>query len=282
MNFFELFKYGSKILQENSVEDFDFDAQCLLEFCFGFDKNKYFLNRLEQVDERGKDKFLSLIKCRANGVPLQYIVGKWGFMNGEFMVGEGVLIPRADTEILVEAAAEFIRSHKNVKTVCDLCSGSGCVGISLAMMFPDIHVFCVELSEDAFSYLEKNIEFNKTENVTPIKGDITKGIEFFDLENIDVIVSNPPYIETDEIDTLSREVRKEPIMALDGGDDGFDFYRVIGEKWLSYLKKGSFAAFECGETQAKKLIEIYSEYSSDLKIHKDLNNIERVVSLIKN
>lgn len=282
MNFFELFKLGSKKLEENGIEDFEFDALCLLEEAFGFNKNDYFLNRLKTADEEKTDKFLSLIDRRLKGEPLQYILGKWSFMNGEFYVGEGVLIPRQDTELLVEAAAEYINSHKDVKTVCDLCSGSGCVGISIAMMFPEIQVFCVELSDKAFYYLEKNIELNNVKNVSAIKGDITKGFENFDIGEIDVLVSNPPYIETDEISTLSREVQNEPFMALDGGKDGFDFYKVIAEKWLTFLKKDSFAAFECGETQARKLVQIYSEFSSETKIHKDLNNIERVVSLIKN
>lgn len=282
MNYFELLKRGSKILEENGVEDFAFDAQCLLEHVFEIDRNGYFLKRFSAVDEDKKKVFLSLIERRAKGEPLQYIIGKWSFMDGEFSVGEGVLIPRQDTEILVEAAADFIKNNPDVKTVCDLCAGSGCVGISIAMMFPEIQVCCIELSDIAFSYLEKNIKLNNVRNVTAVKGDITKGFEFFNLNDVDVLVSNPPYIETEEIKTLSREVQKEPFMALDGGTDGFDFYRVIGEKWLHFLKKGSFAAFECGETQARELSRIYSVYSSDLNIIKDLNGIERVVSLIKN
>lgn len=281
MNFSELLKQGSKILEVSGIDDFDFDAMCLLEYAFDFGRNSYFLNRYETVDESNQEKFLSLINRRADGEPLQYIIGKWGFMDGEFYVGEGVLIPRADTEILVETAADFICKNK-VETVFDLCAGSGCIGISLGMMFPDIKVVCAELSDKAFSYLEKNIELNKVKNVTAVKCDITKDYVSFDLGRIDVLVSNPPYIETDEITTLSKEVRQEPFMALDGGKDGFDFYRIIGEKWISQMKKDSFCAFECGETQAKELSRIYSEYSSSISIINDLNGIERVVSLIKN
>lgn len=281
MNFSELLKQGSKLLEVSGIDDFDFDAMCLLGHAFDFDRNQYFLNRFDTVDESNQEKFLSLINRRAKGEPLQYIIGKWSFMDGEFYVGDGVLIPRADTEILVETAADYICKN-NVNTVFDLCSGSGCIGISLAMMFPDINVVCVELSDKAFDYLEKNIKLNQVKNVTATKCDITKDYINFDISKIDVLVSNPPYIETDEISTLSIEVRQEPFMALDGGKDGFDFYRIIGEKWISSMKKGSFAAFECGETQAKELSRIYFEYSSEIKIVNDLNGIERVVSLIKN
>lgn len=282
MKIYELLKYGRKILKDSAIDDFDFDAECLLCYIFDFDKNQLFLNRQEEADEKKQEEFLSLIERRKKGEPLQYIIGKWPFMNGEFFVGDGVLIPRYDTEILVEAAAEFIKNHKEVKTICDLCSGTGCVGISLAMLFPHIKVYCIELSDKAFGYLEKNIHHNNVTNVRAINGDITDGYEFFDLDEIDVLVSNPPYIETLEIESLSVEVQREPLMALDGGKDGFDFYRVINEKWLKYLKKGSFSAFECGETQAKMLGELYSEHSANINIYKDYNGIERVVSFIKN
>ncbi|MBQ7957294.1 MAG: peptide chain release factor N(5)-glutamine methyltransferase [Clostridia bacterium] len=282
MNIFEVLKSGIAILEENNIEDSGFDAGCLLEEAFGFTKNDYFLNRFNTADEDKTEKFISLINRRASGEPLQYIIGKWPFMTGEFYVGSGVLIPRADTEILVEAAAEFIRRNKDVKTVYDLCSGSGCVGISIGMMFPEVNVYCVELSDVAFSYLERNIKLNKVQNVKAIKGDITEGYEKIAVGEIDVLVSNPPYIETDEIQTLSREVRQEPFMALDGGKDGFVFYNVIKDRWIPYMKKGSFAAFECGENQAEQLKKMYSEYSDKTEIFKDLNNIERVVSFIRN
>lgn len=282
MNLFELLKKGTALLEEKGIEDADFDAKCLLEYVFEIDRNQYFLKRFDKAVEDKKEEFLSLIERRSGGEPLQYIIGKWGFMNGEFFVGEGVLIPRADTEILVESAVDFIKSHSNVRTVYDLCSGSGCVGISIAMMCPDVQVFCVELSDYAFEYLQKNITLNNVKNVIAVKGDITKGYESFCSDKIDVLVSNPPYIESDEIRTLSIEVQNEPHMALDGGTDGFDFYRVIGEKWLSYMNKGSFAAFECGETQAEKLAELYADFSAETNIINDLNGIQRVVSIIKN
>jgi len=150
------------------------------------------------------------------------------------------------------------------------------------MLFPDVQVYCVELSDKAFQYLEKNVKHNNVTNVKAVKGDITKGVESFDFDDIDVLVSNPPYIETDEIATLSQEVQNEPHMALDGGKDGLYFYRILAEKWLKFLKKGCFSAFECGETQAKDLSEIYADFSSQINIHNDLNGIERVVSFTKN
>lgn len=282
MKIFELLKCGRQALAESGIEDYDFDAECLLMHVFDFDKNMLFLNRFEEADKDKEDSFFTLIDKRKAGEPLQYLIGKWPFMDGEFFVGEGVLIPRFDTEILVETAAGFIRTHENVKVVCDLCAGSGCVGISLGLLFPQVQVYCVELSDKAFTYLEKNIVCNNVTNVKAIKGDITKGLQNFNINDIDVLVSNPPYIITDEIATLSQEVRKEPHMALDGGDDGLYFYRIIADKWLRFMNKGCFSAFECGETQAKELSEIYGAFSSQINIHNDLNGIERVVSFIKN
>lgn len=280
MNISEVLKSGENKLKANNIQDYDFDALCLLEETFNFTRNDYYLNRHKEADEKLSEQYFSLIERRISGEPLQYIIGKWPFMYGEFYVGEGVLIPRSDTEVLVYSAIDYIEKN-DVKFVFDLCAGSGCVGISVAKKFPDIQVFCVELSDVAFDYLERNIKLNDVKNVTAIKGDITKCFVDFDLEMIDVLVSNPPYIETDEIATLSVEVQNEPFMALNGGKDGFYFYDNIAENWLSFMKKGSFASFECGETQARILAEKLAHLSAETVIHKDLNNIERVVSLIK-
>ncbi len=280
MNIFEVLKSGESILKENNVQDYDFDALCLLEETFNFTRNDYYLNRLNEADKDLSEKYFSLIERRISGEPLQYIIGKWPFMYGEFYVGEGVLIPRSDTETLVFSAIDYIKKN-NVKVVFDLCAGSGCVGISVAKKFPDVQVFCIELSDVAFNYLERNIKLNAVKNVTAIKGDITKCFADFDLEKIDVLLSNPPYIETDEIKRLSIEVQKEPFMALDGGNDGYYFYDIIAENWLPCMRKGTFASFECGETQARVLAEKLNHLSAETEIHRDLNNIERVVSLIK-
>ncbi len=281
MNVFEVLKKGKEILKINNVDDYDFDAVCLLEDAFSFSKNDYFLKRFETADEDKTDLFFEYIERRASGEPLQYILGKWSFMNGEFFVGPGVLIPRSDTEILVETAIDYIKNN-DVKIVYDLCAGSGCVGISVASAFPDVQVYCVELSDVAFSYLEKNIVLNNAKNVKAVKGDITKICDEADIGKIDVLLSNPPYIITSEIDSLSREVKNEPFMALDGGEDGYYFYDLILKNWVSSMKQGSFVAFECGETQAITLKEKFEVLAYDIHIYNDLNGIQRVVSLVKN
>ena len=281
MNIFEVLKKGKDILKNNNIEDFDFDAVCLLEEAFSFSKNDYFINRFNEADEEKTVRFFEYIKRRASCEPLQYIIGKWPFMNGEFYVGSGVLIPRSDTEILVETAINYIKDN-DVKVVYDLCAGSGCVGISVASSFPDIQVYCVELSDVAYSFLEKNIAHNNVKNVKAIKGDITEIYKEIDIKSIDVLLSNPPYIETAEIELLSQEVKNEPFMALDGGADGFAFYDVICKKWISQMKSGSFSAFECGETQANGLKKRFEIFSDNIKIYNDLNGIQRVVSLLKN
>lgn len=281
MNVFEVLKRGTKILKENNVDDYDFDAVCLLEEAFSFTRNEYFMKRYEAADEEKTKLFFECIDRRASGEPLQYILGKWSFMDCEFYVGPGVLIPRSDTEILVETAIDYIKKN-SVRVVFDLCSGSGCIGISVASVFPEVQVYCIELSDLAFPYLKRNIDLNNVKNVKAIKGDITKVCDETDIGKIDVLLSNPPYIITSEIDSLSREVKQEPFMALDGGEDGYDFYDAIIEKWVLRMKRGSFAAFECGETQALKLKEKFSTLSENIKIYNDLNGIQRVVSLVKN
>ncbi len=279
MNVFEVLKKGTEILKVNNIDDYDFDAFCLLEEAFSLTRNDYFMKRFEEADEEKVNHFFKYIDRRVSGEPLQYILGKWSFMDCEFYVGPGVLIPRSDTEILVETAIDYIKNN-DVKIVFDLCAGSGCVGISVASVFPDIQVYCVELSDVAFSYLEKNIILNNVKNVKALKGDINKICDEVDMGNIDVLLSNPPYIITSEIESLSREVKKEPYMALDGGEDGFTFYDIILERWLFSMKRGSFAAFECGETQAPVLEKKFRTVSDDIHIYNDLNGIQRVVSLV--
>lgn len=274
MNFSELFKLGSKILSDNGVEDYDFDAMCLIEHAFGFNRNQYFLNRKATVEEKEKEKFLSLINRRVNGEPLQYIIGKWGFMDGEFYVGDGVLIPRPDTEILVETAADYI-GNNNVNTVFDLCAGSGCIGLTVARLVPHSRVFLIEKSDDAMKYLVSNKNKFNLKNVDIISGDIFNGFDSFQIPEPDLILSNPPYINSDEILSLQSEVLKEPVMALDGGIDGLDFYKAIADKWIKSCN--SSIAVECGEGQAESIKKLFSFHCSEIFSISDFNGIERVV-----
>ena len=189
------------------------------------------------------------------------------------MVGEGVLIPRQDTETLVETAVEFLKEKQNPRVI-DLCSGSGCVAISIATDFPNAEVIACEKYEKAFSYLEKNISYNNTKNVKPLLLDITKET----LEAADLIVSNPPYITKKDMETLQKEVLKEPETALYGGEDGLYFYRVIAEKWSPVLKKGGMLALEIGIGQEESVKELLKAAGlKNIGTKKDLCGVQRVV-----
>lgn len=210
---------------------------------------------------------------RKNGEPLQYIFGKWWFYKSEFLVGEGVLIPRQDTEHLVEAALELIEGQKEPK-VADLCSGSGCIAISIALDRPDAEVLAVEKYDAACDWLNKNIEHNKASNVTALKADVLLKRE----EKFDLIVCNPPYIPVGEKETLSAEVLNEPHTALFGGEDGLYFYREITHIWKENLNDGGRLAFEVGFDEAEAVADILkAEGFSNIGTKTDLLGIERVV-----
>ncbi|MCH5171017.1 MAG: peptide chain release factor N(5)-glutamine methyltransferase [Oscillospiraceae bacterium] len=217
-----------------------------------------------------------IISRRKNGEPLQYIVGKWDFYGLTFRVGEGVLIPRPETENLVEYVLNEIKNVKN-PIVFDLCSGSGCIGITVAKIRPDSKVYLFEKEDKAYSYLNKNLEIFKLPNVVPVKCDILN-CDLQDLPIADVIVSNPPYIKSDEIPTLQAEVQKEPLSALDGGNDGLIFYRCIASRWASKVKNGGLIACECGDGQSAEVLPLFESIVSEKKVIFDFNNIDRIVA----
>lgn len=215
----------------------------------------------------------AIVAKRREGKPLQYILGKWWFYKSEFLVGEGVLIPRQDTETLVEAALGFIRNIESPE-VCDLCSGSGCIAISIAADRKDAKVTAVEKYDGAYEFLLKNTEYNDTHNVTPRKADATGE----PTGKYDLIVCNPPYIKDSDKNDLSVEVLNEPHTALFGGEDGLYFYRVISEKWKPALKENGILAFEVGINEAEDVAKILQINGfKNIGVKKDLIGIERVV-----
>ena len=279
MTISELEKLGSQKLRASGKENSDFDARCLLEFVLNLNPTQYLLNRSEEVDSVCAEKFLSLVERRSNGEPLQYILGKWEFMGLPFYVGEGVLIPRPETEMLVEYALDFLKDKKN-PVVIDLCSGSGCIAISVAKHLPNAKVYAVEKSDLAFPYLKKNIWLNCVFNVSAVHGDIFDSTLLSDIKP-DLILSNPPYIRSSEIASLQSEVRNEPSMALDGGEDGLVFYREIANGWLDRLGTGGAIAVECAEDQTEDIIRMFSEKTQYAEAFNDLSGLPRTVTAIK-
>lgn len=217
-----------------------------------------------------------LIERRKKGEPLQYIVGSWSFYGLEFAVGEGVLIPRPETELLVEYVLKELKNINNI-VVYDLCSGSGCIGLTVAKIRPDADVYLFEKEDKAFEYTKKNAEKFNLKNVNLVKCDIFD-FDFSLLPLADAIISNPPYIKTNEISLLQTEVRHEPVSSLDGGKDGLDFYRCIASKWSKKLKKGGLIAMECGDGQSSDIISVFDSIKSEKNVVFDFNDIDRIVT----
>ena len=276
----EVYRSGVKLLELNNVEDAEFDARCLIEYLLDINTTQFMLSRQEKIDDDIQNRFIELINKRISGTPLQYIIGRWEFMGNTFIVGEGVLIPRPETEMLVDLAVEHLKSVDN-PVVVDFCSGSGCIAISVAKIFPDAKVYAVEKYDEAYSYLVKNIELNNVKNVIAIQGDL---FDKFVLDGVipNIIISNPPYIRKSDIPTLSKEVLCEPHTALDGGSDGYDFYRFLCDYWFGeYLSDNSAMMLECAEDQGDYISEMFSEYTDNTKVVYDFNGLQRIVTSYK-
>ena len=261
----------------SSIEDIDtaFEALSLMNKAFGITRTDIIAYGTREIDSEKLTLLNSLINRRLEGEPLQYILGSWSFCGFDFFVGEGVLIPRDDTEVVVNLCLQFLKNRQSKKTL-DLCSGSGAIAIALSKI-ANAEVTGVELSDTAFEYLIKNISHNKAD-VNAVKGDILKCYTNFEDDTYDLIVSNPPYIKSDDIPHLQKEVLKEPLMALDGGKSGFDFYEQIIKFWTSKLKSGGALAFELGEEQADYVKTLMEQAGfTDIKTELDFGNTQRAI-----
>lgn len=275
-NLYSVYREAVKVLAESGCDSPEFDAQQLVSYCLGMNKTQLLLNSGNEVED-GKMIFLEdCVKRRCSHEPLQYIIGMWDFHRFSFKVGEGVLIPRPETELLVDFAVEEIRKN-NYSVVYDLCCGSGCIGLSVAKLCPNIKVFCVDISDKAIEYTTKNKELLCADNVTVIKSDVLDSVGFLGLPRPDIILSNPPYIRTKEIENLQPEIAFEPVIALDGGEDGLVFYRSLADSWFTYINKGGYIAMEIGEDQGKDVLSLFVDKAEKARIIKDASNLDRVI-----
>ncbi len=268
MTISEALNQGVNTLKSNNIENSQNEAIWILESVLSCTYSHILFNKSENISSENEKKFFDKINERISGVPVQYILGKWEFYGREFYVGKGVLIPRPETELLVEYALNFLKD-KESPTVIDLCAGTGCIGLTVASERPDSKVYLVEKYDDAYEYLIKNAK--GLENVQLIKADVLDKSQLSLLPKSDLVLSNPPYIETSEISSLQKEVQLEPVTALDGGDDGLIFYRAI-KNILPEICKGA-VAMECGENQSETIGKIFQTK----KFLKDFAGINRVV-----
>ncbi len=294
----DILQKGEESLRFAGIDEYKSDAFVLFEYVFGIDRTQYFIKSLDEEEDSSKlDRYFELINLRCLHKPVQYITNRQMFMGLEFYVDENVLIPRFDTEILVENVLDIIgkryfdKSHSDKSysdkyqseknhfgreiSVLDMCTGSGCIAISIAKLADIKNITAVDISDGAIEVAKKNSKKNNVD-INFVKSDL---FDCLDGKVFDIIVSNPPYIRTEVVSSLMEEVRSfEPMMALDGTEDGLFFYRKITKESVSHMNTGGYLAYEIGFDQGNDVKQILIDNGFiDVEIIKDLAGLDRVV-----
>lgn len=261
-------------LADISPEEYEHEAKILVET---FTDKKIWSVSLDKDSELDSEELEEALKKREARVPLQYILGKWEFYRQTYYVDESCLIPRSDTEILVQLAIEMLPHGAHFS---DLCTGSGCIAISVLSEREDTSAVLVDKFPQTLDMARKNAEHNRvTDRAEMILMDVLEEEGEFERRAFDAILSNPPYIRSEVVKTLSEEVRKEPHAALDGGGDGLTFYRAIITNYMKYLKEEGFMLLEIGYDQAEDIISICRTESLSCEIFKDYGGRDRVAKV---
>ena len=273
----EALRAGKERLRAAGKEDWAWEAELLLEKAAGLNRTALFLRAGELLAEEAEARYESYLQQREQGRPTQYILGEWEFMGLPFIVGEGVLIPRADTEVLVETILEQQKKER-MQTILDIGTGSGCIPVSLGRYGSFSEILAVDISRKALGYAVKNAEKNKI-GIHFFESDLFSAVPVQYKGKLDAIVSNPPYIPKKDIEELMTEVKDfEPLNALDGGEDGLDFYRSIVEQSRQWLRAGGRLFFEIGYDQGEDLRNILQQQGfSEIRVIQDLAGLDRVV-----
>lgn len=269
-----------KRLKAAGISSFGLEARLLIASAAGKTQEQFLRDLNLYINDEFEKKVEHFTEKRIAGEPIAYITGEWEFYGLSMEVNPDVLIPRVDTEVLAGKAIELLKNRSGGRRVLDLCAGSGCVGIAIANNVPESKVILVDNSLKAMRVSRANVLKNKlTRSVTCIDADATKSPPML-LGRFDMIVCNPPYIPTRDIPELDISVKDyEPVCALDGGNDGLDFYRSISEKWKAVLKEGGCMMYECGIGQAEAVKKIMAENGfQNITIFKDTMDIDRVVA----
>lgn len=288
MTYQEAYQKAEEILCIHGIEEAKTDAWILLEYVTGMNRTRYFVDGFREMPKKEEDRFLSLIERRSCRIPVQHLTGVQEFMGLEFLVNEHVLVPRQDTEILVEAAEKKLQRILDIRRsktcgkaveVLDMCTGSGCIPISLKVRNPGIQIQAADISEKALEVAAENakkwnveVEFSRSDMFGRIQG------------KFDLITSNPPYIPTAVISKLAKEVRlHDPFEALDGREDGLYFYRILAKESPRYLKDGGWLFLEIGYDQSEAVESLLKENGfAQVGTQKDLAGLDRVVSGVYN
>lgn len=284
ITFGEILDVGIKRLKQANIADASIDAERLLMYLMNENRTFIYLHRNDGTDENHADAYFELIDRRAEGEPLQYIVGEQEFMGLSFNVNEAVLIPRQDTETLVETALSFAKNKKGSISILDMCCGSGAIAISMAYFLPKSKLTACDISEAALNVARSNAKKNGVEKkINFIESDLYMPVQKKKpmKDKFDMILCNPPYIPSYVIPTLQREIKDhEPVAALDGGEDGLDFYRKMVTDSAVHLKKGGYILFEIGHDQADDVTALLEEEGcyKDIFTHKDMARSDRVIT----
>ena len=262
---------GTKMLTQAGIDEAELDARYILEYITGLNSAQYFIHSEDIIEKNKAEEFFRLIERRSKRIPLSYVIGTRDFFGLTFKVDENVLIPEQETELLVE---EVIK-HSEGKSVLDMCTGSGCIAISIALFGKPSKVAASDISEKALEVARENAKSLKSGEISFIQGDMFENVT----DKFDIIVSNPPYIETGEIDELMPEVRDYiPRLALDGDIDGLKFYRIISKEAVKKLNKNGRIFYEIGYNQSRAVASILLENGfTDVKIMKDYSSLDRIV-----
>ena len=274
MNISEWLNHAKATLAASSCPDPEIDARWMAEDALGMSRTDLLFEGSQAIPMAKLDALNAMLERRAGGEPVQYVLGSADFMGLKFQVSPAVLIPRQDTETLVEAALVDLQERPGSPAVLDLCTGSGCVGLSLASLAPNARVTLSDVSREALEIARRNAR------ALGVRAELRHGDLFAAVgrERFDVIACNPPYIPAGELEQLQKEVRREPRLALDGGPDGLDFYRRIAERLPEHLNEGGAIYLEVGIGQAGDVLSLLKAAlpSAATGTVRDLNGVERV------
>ena len=262
------------MLKEAGITNYTFEASVLVEHFLNISRGDLYTKDNVQVSDEDVERLCDGVKRRISGEPLQYIAGMWEFYSLPFNVRPGVLIPRPETELLVDTALEEL-SRISRPVVLDLCSGTGCIAVAIAKNRSGADVFAADLYPSPLELIKENAELNDVK-INIFTADALQPPDV--CVKFDMIVCNPPYIKTDDMADLQREVLREPATALDGGEDGLMFYRAVADNWRAVLKSGGRLAFEAGAGQFQDIVGIMTAVGfNNIRVLNDLSGIERVV-----
>ena len=278
----KLLNWVTQYLADKGIESPRLSAELLLSNVLELKRIELYTNHDKPVTKPDLDKLHKLVKRAGQNEPISYLVGKTEFYSMELLVTPDCLIPRPETELLVQRAIEFLRTRQGKQSVCDLCTGCGCIAVAIAKNFPDAHIIATDICDKALSVAARNIQKHQLqEKITLLSGDLFDPIiPKLDVEKFDLIVCNPPYVSTAEYEKLDKNVKDyEPRLALFAGVDGLDIYRRIIEKVDWFLKSDAALILEIGYAQGQAVRELLEriEIFSEIKIEKDFHNNDRIV-----